>query len=157
METIVTCNCKSGCKSRRCACLKNNQPCNEHCGCKTCQNPLNGLDVEALSVCAIQNINFYNKLSKADLATLLELPCGCEKVFLKKLIANYTCSKCGEDYWYSFCWSDVVQDSHTWHCEVCGACRDWREWHCDNCNKCTYGVSLPCDYCGQPGPYADIR
>ena len=156
METIVTCNCKSGCKNRRCACLKNNQPCNEHCGCKTCQNPLNGLDVEALSVCAIQNINFYNKLSEADLATLLELPCGCEKVLLKKLIANYTCSKCGEDYWYSFCWSDVVQDSHTWHCEVCGACRDWREWHCDNCNKCTYGVSLPCDYCGQPGPYADI-
>jgi hypothetical protein len=156
METTITCNCKSGCKSRRCACLKNNQSCSEHCGCEVCQNPLNGLDVEALSVCAIQNIYSYKKLSEAELNTLFELPCGCEKVPLQKLIGSYTCSKCNEDYWYSFCWADVVQDSCTWHCEVCGVCRDWREWHCENCNKCTYGVSLPCDYCGRPGPYSDI-
>ena len=63
------------------------------------------------------------------------------------------CQGCGEVYWYSFCWQDVVQDDCTWHCEICGQCRDWREWHCERCNKCTYGVSLPCQHCGAKGPY----
>jgi hypothetical protein len=80
---------------------ENNQSCGEQCGCEAYQNPLNGLDVEALSVCAIQNIQSYKKLSKAELDALLELPCGCKKVFLKKLIGSYTCLKCNEDYWYS--------------------------------------------------------
>ncbi len=155
MKTEITCNCKSGCTNRRCACLRNNQPCTDKCGCKDCQNPLNGLEGEELPICALQNINLYNKLSKAQLNKLYELPCGCEKVPLKKLIVTYTCSKCDEEYWYSFCWSEVVQDSHTWHCEICGKCRDWREWHCENCNRCTYGVSLPCEYCGNTSPYSD--
>lgn len=109
-----------------------------------------------ISTCTIQNIHIYKKLSKAQLKKLYDLPCGCEKVPLKNLITIYTCSKCDEEYWYSFCWDEVVQDSHTWHCEICGECKDWREWHCENCNKCTYGVSLPCEYCGKAGPYSDF-
>ena len=63
-----------------------------------------------------------------------ELPCGCEKVALIDLLGDYSCSKCGEVYWYSFCWDEVVQDSCTWHCE--------------KCNRCTYGVTLACEGCG---------
>ena len=148
MTKTVHCKCKSGCRNRRCACLKNNEPCDEKCGCVDCQNPLNELDVENLTVCAIQNISEYKELADEELECKHELPCGCEEVALKNLMGDYSCKKCGDVYWYSFCWDEIVQDSHTWHCEICGTCRDWREWHCNKCNKCTYGVSLPCENCG---------
>ena len=155
MEKETNCNCKSGCTNRRCACLKNNEPCDEACTCVNCQNPLNGVNLEALSVCAIQNIDRYKALSEAELAEEIELPCGCETVPLRNLLGDYDC-QCGETWWYSFCWGDVAQDSCTWHCEICGECRDWREWHCERCNKCTYGVTLPCEHCGKKGPYAGM-
>jgi hypothetical protein len=106
------------------------------------------MDVEALSICTIQNIEEYKDLSSDELEEKYELPCGCKQVPLKDLLGDYSCSKCGEVYWYSFCWDEVVQDSCTWHCEKCGTCRDWREWHCKTCNRCTYGVTLPCEGCG---------
>ena len=142
------CSCKLGCDTRRCTCLRENEGCSSECQCQKCNNPLNGVDVGVLSLCAIQNIHHYKKLSKKDLEKLCPLPCGCEQVPLKKLITDYECSKCNELYWYSFCWGEVVQDSCSWHCEVCSACKDWREWHCENCNRCTYGITTPCEYCG---------
>ncbi len=149
MTKQYQCKCSSGCQNRRCVCLKNNEPCDENCSCANCRNPLNGVDVDKLSVCAIQNIKAYQALSDKDLAALHELPCGHESVPLKDLLQDYECQECGgEVYWYSFCWDSVVQDDCTWHCEICGVCRDWREWHCEECNKCTYGVSLPCEHCG---------
>ncbi len=157
MEKTVHCKCKSGCVNRRCVCLKNNEPCDEKCKCINCQNPLNGVDVDNLSLCTIQNIDIYKGLSKKALDEKYELPCGCEEVPLRNLLDNYSCQKCGEVYWYSFCWGDVAQDSCSWHCEICGQCRDWREWHCERCNKCTYGVTLPCEYCGAPGPHSGIE
>ena len=156
MEKEVHCNCKSGCRTRRCPCLKNNEPCDENCTCTDCHNPLNGVDVDALSICAIQNIDAYKALSEETLAEEYELPCGCETVPLRQLLEDYACQECGETYWYAFCWQAVVQDSCTWHCEVCGECRDWREWHCERCNKCTYGLTLPCQHCGAEGPYAGM-
>jgi hypothetical protein len=106
------------------------------------------MDLEALSICTIQNIDEYKDLSSDELEEKYELPCGCEQVPLKDLLGDYSCSKCGEVYWYSFCWDEVVQDSCTWHCEKCGTCRDWREWHCETCHRCTYGVTLACEGCG---------
>lgn len=102
------------------------------------------------STCAIENVQRYKALSRADLDVMMDLPCGCERVPLQKLINLYRCNKCDERYWYSFCLEEVVQDSCTWHCTKCGMCRDWREWHCPRCNRCTYGVTLPCDGCGSP-------
>jgi len=148
MEKKVHCKCKSGCVNRRCACLKNNEPCDEKCKCINCQNPLNGVDLDNLSICAIQNIDIYKGLSEKELDEKYELPCGCEEVSLRNLLYDYSCQKCDEVYWYSFCWGDVAQDNCSWHCEICGQCRDWREWHCERCNKCTYGISLPCEHCG---------
>ena len=147
MNKTTGCNCKSGCLSRRCQCLKNNEPCGDGCGCVNCKNPLNGVDIEGLTTCAIQNIKQYKKLTKEDLEKEYELPCGCEEVALKHILKGYTCKECEDLFWYSFCWDVVVQDSCTWHCEICGTCRDWREWHCEVCNKCTYGVTLPCEHC----------
>ncbi len=149
MAKVVHCKCKSGCKSRRCKCLKNNESCDEKCGCSDCKNPLNGVNIDELSTCVIQNIGEYKSLSEEKLQEKHELPCGCEEVPLITLLNDYSCSKCNELYWYSFCWNEVVQDSCTWHCDICGECKDWREWHCLNCNKCTYGVTLPCEYCGR--------
>ena len=148
MEKTFHCKCKTGCSTRRCVCLRNNEPCDESCGCSDCENPLIGVNVEALSICTIQNIAKYKDLEPDELEEKYELPCGCEKAPLKDLLGDYSCSKCGEVYWYSFCWDEVVQDNCTWHCETCGACRDWREWHCETCNRCTYGVTLPCEGCG---------
>jgi len=152
MKKTVNCKCKSGCRTRRCACLKHNEPCDENCACTDCHNPLNGVDVEALSVCAIQHIDEYKALSEKELAKEYELPCDCGSVLLSQLLDDYECPECGESYWYSFCWDAVVQYDDTWHCEICGTCRDWREWHCKQCNKCTYGVTFPCQHCGAPRP-----
>ena len=148
MDKITRCSCKSGCKSKRCACLKNNEACNDSCGCKNCQNPLNGVDLKNLSICAIQNIQRLKQLSPEQLEMPVKLPCEHASVPLKDLLKKYECSGCNEEYWYSFCWNDVAQDDCTWHCDICNKCRDWREWHCDECNKCTYGISLPCQNCG---------
>jgi hypothetical protein len=156
MEKTAHCKCKSGCTNRRCACLKNSEPCDETCACSHCRNPLNDVDVEALSICAIRNIDQYKALSEEELAQEYELPCGCEMVPLKQLLRSYACQECGGTYWFSFCWHDIAEDSCTWHCEVCGQCRDWREWHCERCNKCTYGVTFPCEHCGAEGRYAGI-
>lgn len=153
MEKSVTCQCKSGCTSRRCNCLKYGEGCGEGCKCVDCANPLNGVDTEGLTVCAIQNIAIVKILTEDDLDELLELPCGDEEVALRHLLDEYSCAKCGESYWYSFCWGQVVQDSCSWHCEICHTCRDWREWHCPVCNKCTYGVTLPCENCGGGSDY----
>jgi len=156
MMKFESCNCKSGCQNRRCVCLKNNEPCDENCGCANCRNPLNGVDIDNLSVCAIQNMEAYKALSTQELAALYELPCGHESVPLTQLLQEYACEECGgEDYWYSFCWRSVVQDSCTWHCEICNQCRDWREWHCENCDKCTYGITLPCEHCGNDSGMSD--
>ena len=148
MDKTTHCRCKSGCQGKRCKCLKSNEPCGDQCGCKGCCNPLNGVDLKGLTVCTIGNILKYKSLTSQELEKKHRLPCECEAVALKHLIKGYTCKECDEIYWYSFCWRDVVQDSCSWHCEICGMCRDWREWHCDNCNKCTYGVTQPCEHCG---------
>ena len=148
MEGPLACRCKNGCHTKRCTCLKNGQPCQNDCQCSNCNNPLNGIDVARMSTCAIENVQQYKALSRADLAVMMDLPCGCEQAPLQKLINLYRCSKCDEPYWYSFCLGEVVQNSCTWHCPKCGKCRDWREWHCPRCNRCTYGVTLPCDGCG---------
>ena len=151
MEKTVNCKCRSGCRNRRCVCLRSNEPCNENCECVDCQNPLNGVEIDNLSICAIQNIEAYKALTQKDLEKEYELPCECETVPLKNLVGDYSCRECDETYWWSFCWNEVVQDNCTWHCEICNECRDWREWHCEECNKCTYGVTLPCEYCGARG------
>ena len=156
MSKTTHCKCRTGCDSRRCACRKNNEPCDASCGCTGCHNPLNGVDVASLSECVLGNIEAYKALSAAELAAPYELPCGHGSAQFGQLLKSHTCQTCGTAYWYSFCWEAVVQDDCTWHCEVCGTCRDWREWHCPDCNRCTYGVSLPCEHCGAKGPYADF-
>jgi hypothetical protein len=148
MDKGEHCKCKSGCGNKRCACFKGGEPCDENCGCMKCENPLNGVDTENLTDCAIQNIEKYKALTARDLAQVHKLPCEHEKATLEKLLGGYECRQCGETYWYSFCWKIVVQDNCTWHCKVCRQCRDWRVWHCDNCDRCTYGITLPCEHCG---------
>ncbi len=153
MKKTTHCNCKSGCKNSRCVCIVHWEPCDDGCKCTDCQNPFNGVDVENLTECALQNIWKYRGLTEDDLEKEYELPCEHEKVPLKDLTGEYGCTKCGTIYWYSLCWDEVVQDSETWHCKICGQCRDAAEWHCKKCNRCTYGLSMPCEYCGARSPY----
>lgn len=148
MEKDHSCNCTTGCDTYRCTCLKNHEPCGEACGCVDCQNPLNGVDVERLSLCAIQNIDVVKGLTDQELQRKYELPCGHGAVPLEELLGIHHCQECGAGYWYSFCWETLVEDSCTWHCEDCRQCRDWREWHCERCDKCTYGKTMPCMHCG---------
>lgn len=75
------------------------------------------------------------------------------------------------DWYYSFCYGDLLENDSYWHCAICKRCDKWRTWHCDKCNKCkrfsfvskcgsnstiyfvfptgTYGQSLPCERCGR--------
>ena len=108
LEKAVYCKCKAGCNTRRCVCLRNNEHCDESCGCYNCENPPNRVNAEALSVCTIQNIDEYKDLEPDELGERYELPCGCKKVQLKDLLCDYSCLKCGEIYWYSFFWDEVV-------------------------------------------------
>ena len=156
MEKRYHCNCTTGCDTYRCSCLKHHKPCDESCGCVDCRNPLNDVDVEGLTACAIQNIEKVKILSEEALEERLQLPCGHESATLGDLLKTYCCKTCAEAYWYSFCWDAVVQDSCTWHCEACHQCRDWREWHCEVCGNCIYGVTMPCQYCGNPGEMMDL-
>lgn len=112
--------------------------------------------VQKLTDCALKNIKKIKALTQKEMEEEYDLPCGCEQVALKDLLGEYGCSECGEVYFYSFCWNDVVQDGDTWHCKDCKKCRDWREWHCKTCNDCSYGVSLPCEGCGEKSPYAPM-
>ena len=148
MKKEYHCNCKTGCDSYRCSCLKHNEPCDQDCGCIDCRNPLNDVDVDSLSVCAIQNIDVVKSLTEEELEAPQELPCEHEGIPLKNLLKMTRCPECDTPYWYSFCWEMVVQEGNTWHCEDCHECRDWREWHCEECNHCTYGITMPCEYCG---------
>ena len=76
IEKEYHCSCKSGCRTKRCICFKNNEPCDDECGCKKCENPLNGIDVEKLSDCAIQNIKIYKTLTKEELERKHLANCG---------------------------------------------------------------------------------
>ncbi len=153
MKKIFKCNCKGQCGNRRCACLRENESCGEGCGCTRCANPLNRVDVENLSICAIQNVERVLALTERQLSRRMEMPCGHPAVPLRKLLKIYTCPECDEEYWYSFCWNHVVQDNCSWHCDICRACRDWREWHCPGCERCTYGLTLPCENCSDREPF----
>ncbi len=103
--------------------------------------------------CTLSNLKRYKTLSPEDLSKLYELPCSCEKVTLEDLLSNYECEECGEVYFYSFCWEDVVYENDTWHCKSCKTCRESSEWHCKSCNTCTYGLTLSCEECGKKSPY----
>jgi hypothetical protein len=100
-------------------------------------------------MCLIQNIQAYQALCQAKLDEPYELPCAHTAIPLKTLLIGYECPECSEEYRSSLCWDNVIEEGNTWHCEVCGTCRDGREWHCESCNRCTYGVSLPCERCGR--------
>jgi len=58
-------------------------------------------------------------------------------------IIGYACLERREHDRYALWWDTGVEAEQTWHCEVCGTCRDWREEPCEACNRWTYGVSLP--------------
>jgi hypothetical protein len=94
-------NCKTGCLTYRCTCLKSGEPCDENCGCADCQNPLNGVNVESLSICAIQNIEACKALTVHELETAHNLLCGHERVLLKDLLGTYLCQECSAGFWYS--------------------------------------------------------
>ncbi|MCP4236332.1 MAG: hypothetical protein GY770_22590, partial [Aestuariibacter sp.] len=64
MGKTVHCKCKTGCRTGRCVCYKNNEHCDDKCGCKGCHNPFTGMDIDNLSICVLQNIEEYKELSE---------------------------------------------------------------------------------------------
>jgi hypothetical protein len=45
MEKTTRCSCKSGCRNNRCKCLKQNEPCDENCGCTDARNAANTIGI----------------------------------------------------------------------------------------------------------------
>ena len=68
MEKTVHCKCKSGCNSRRCKCLKHNEPCDSKCKCQLCENPLNDIYISNLSIYPTRTVDEYtiNETSLID-------------------------------------------------------------------------------------------
>jgi hypothetical protein len=154
MKRTGYCQCQSACQTKRCACLKEGRRCDPNCSCQNCTNPFNRIEnAEQLSDCARSHVKSILALSDFELSKKHELPCGCTSVSLKSLIENYTCQKCDEPYYYSFCLGDVVDTNSMWHCAACGSCCDDGVWHCKRCNKCSYGLTLACEHCGKKSPY----
>lgn len=75
-----------------------------------------------------------------------------DQELVRRFLSNYSEGRFSDSYFYCFCRETIESDSHTWHCTVCGECRDWREWHCSGCDDCQYGLSFPCKTC-QPKRY----
>jgi len=145
MSKTADCNCSTGCTNKRCSCNKAFEGCDtETCGCTECKNPYNEVDPEAYSTCALDHIENVKNLSDEERETEHDLPCGDTSLRLEQLLDTYACDGCGEEYWFSFCLNEPVQD-----------CVQWRMWHCENCDRCTYGVTRPCEYCGRDGPMAE--
>ena len=64
MEKNVHCKCKTGCTNRRCICVRNDEPCDDKCGCVDCKNPLNPEEIEKLIRSATEALEKYKELSK---------------------------------------------------------------------------------------------
>lgn len=153
-ENVITCDCQSECKTKRCACLKAGHACGDKCGCLNCKNPFNAVgNSEQLTDCARDHIKKVVSLSEKALNRKYKLPCECNSVALKDLLSNYSCPECGEIFYYSFCIGEVAYGDNMWHCCACGICREDSEWHCKRCNECTYGITLACEGCGKKSPY----
>ena len=62
------------------------------------------------SACALGNLEKVKALNlkQAQLRKQHVLPCGCEKAPLREFLSEYTCSKCRETYFYSFCLNEIV-------------------------------------------------
>ena len=156
MKSTITCQCRSTCRSKRCACVNEGKACvNNDCGCSQCENPFNTIEnPESLTDCARDHIKKVTLLSEKILAKKYNLPCDCERATLKALLYDDACChKCGCGFYYSFCADAVLDDHDMWHCFDCGTCREDSEWHCEYCNKCTYGLSLKCENCGRKSLY----
>lgn len=119
LDGYPSCRCRSGCRTKTCACLRYRQPCLQGCPCSNCTNPLTGLDLTKISTCAIENVEQHKVLAAADLDAM-ELPCACELAALHKLLDGYSCTECDKIYRYSFCLEQVVEDCCAWHCTQCG-------------------------------------
>ena len=147
-ESQLACRCTTGCRTNRCHVSETDSLVRKVAVARTAATPSTASTSPGCHrALSITYVDRYNARSEAELDTTIQLPCGCESVPLRGLLTAHDCTHCGESYWYSFCSEDIVQDSCTWHCSNCGACRDWREWHCDRCNRCTYGVTMPCENC----------
>ncbi len=107
--------CRSGSRTKTCACLRHRLPCLQGCPCSNRTNPLTGLELTKISTCAIENVEQHKVLAAAELDTM-ELPYGCELAALHNLLDGYSCTEWEEIYRYSFCLERVVEDSCTWHC-----------------------------------------
>jgi hypothetical protein len=72
MEKNVHCNCKTGCTNRRCICARNDEPCDDKCGCVDCKNPLNPEEIKKLLRFATETLEKYKELSKPPTANGLK-------------------------------------------------------------------------------------
>lgn len=150
MKKSNPCQCQSTCQTKRCTCLKEGRPCGLECRCQNCSNPFNKVaNAEQLSDCARDHIQQVLALPTEALDKQYDLPCRCASIPLKDLLQNYTCQRCNEPYYYSFCFDGVMDTSSIWHCSVCGTCSDDGVWHCKRCNTCSYGLTLRCEHCGK--------
>jgi len=70
----------------------NDDACLEHPSNR--RNPFNGLHVTKMSSCPLNHIEQYRKLSEAEHDGMMDLPCGCELVPLRKLSGGYSFNEC---------------------------------------------------------------
>lgn len=85
------------------------------------------MDTDSLTTCCLANTKKHQSLSAEKLKKPHELSCGCEEVALEDLLSICECQECGEQYYYSFCRKEILEENHFWHCRECGTCRESAE------------------------------
>lgn len=144
---VCSCNEPGQCTTKQCKCYKEGMWCG-HCACQDCGdcgNPNN----QQLTPCSRQHLVIPGKArANIELDTVVRLPCKCTSVALQQVVSQHSCTECGQQFFYSFCFQSVVSVNTIWHCGACGLCRDFREVHCDQCNVCSFvGSNDECRQC----------
>lgn len=116
MEKTIHCKCKTGCTSRRCPCLRNDEACDDKCECIDCTNPLNPEEIEKLLKWAEEFLEKYREQLKPPTIDDLRAELNDLLMTVQKMGANSIELESG--YLYSRISNYLDEDAMAVCCEV---------------------------------------
>jgi len=165
-STRKPCNCRFGCRSKKCSCARQGKPClsDSGCRCNSCDNPLNvlhqwGVDIQwaTKQSCLMDNIfNIAIHVLQERLQHCVTCPsCGISVNLIQIFVnSKADCPKCNTILCYSWC-KGILLPAHSktlYHCQICESCSPASHIHCEKCEVCVEFL-LPsgvCSICNQP-------
>ncbi|KAK2961447.1 hypothetical protein BLNAU_3568 [Blattamonas nauphoetae] len=153
-----------------CPCLLAGEPCSPLCDCCGCNNPLNTLSIDKISICAQNNLlSYLYGIQTGYWSEVVGVPCEnhlseqvqnnhpeFKKHFHPTIRGNllqddFVCL-CGAKPYFSFCSNSIVFYPKMYHCADCRTCRTDDFCHCYRCGQCHSGDINVCPYCSNKEP-----